>query len=134
MSPSTATAEPQSKSTGPRTEAGKQKSAMNALRHGLTGRTIVMPSEDMTAYRAFCKELFDSLAPATPVENQLAQTFCDTQWRLNRIRSIEDNMFALGHFESASDIDVEHPEAHAALVFRAVRSGVEFGQALFPKC
>ncbi len=88
---------------------------MNALRHGLTGRTIVMPNEDMTAYRAFCKELFDSLAPATPVENQLAQTFCDTQWRLNRIRSIEDNLFALGHFESASDIDVEHPEVHAAL-------------------
>jgi len=88
---------------------------MNALRHGLTGRTVVMPNEDMAAYQAFCKELFDSLAPATPVENQFAQTFCDTQWRLNRIRSIEDSMFALGHFEPASNIDVNHPEAHAAL-------------------
>ena len=88
---------------------------MNALRHGLTGRTVVMPNEDMAAYQAFCKELFESLAPATPVENQFAQTFCDTQWRLNRIRSIEDSMFALGHFEAASNIDVNHPEAHAAL-------------------
>jgi len=88
---------------------------MNALRHGLTGRTVVMPNEDMAAYHAFCKELFESLAPATPVENQFAQTFCDTQWRLNRIRSIEDSMFALGHFEAASNIDVNHPEAHAAL-------------------
>ena len=114
MSPAQ-TAEPKSKSTGPRTSEGKQRSAMNATRHGLTGRTVVMPYEDMQAYHAFCKELFDSLAPETPVERQYAQTFCDTQWRLNRARSIEDAMLSLGHFEEAGDIDVDHCQVHAAL-------------------
>ena len=113
MSP--AQSNPRSKSTGPRTSEGKQKSALNALRHGLTGRVVVLPEEDMNAYHAFCKELIADLKPETPVERQYAQTFCDTQWRLNRARSLEDSMLSLGHFEAAGDIEVDHPQIHAAL-------------------
>lgn len=87
---------------------------MNALRHGLTGRVVVLPSEDMTAYYAFCDQLMEDLAPEGPLEKQYAQTFCDTQWRLNRIRSIEDSMFSLGHFGEAGHIDPGHSEVHAA--------------------
>jgi hypothetical protein len=114
MSPATV-AEPKSKSTGPRTEEGKKRSAMNATRHGITGRTVVMPYEDMEAYHAFCEQLFEELAPETPLERQYAQTFCDTRWRLNRALSIEDSMYALGHFEAAGNIETDHPQVHAAL-------------------
>jgi hypothetical protein len=113
MSP--AESKPNSKSTGPRTAEGKKTSSLNALRHGLTGRVVVMPDEDMTAYHAFCKELIADLKPETSVERQYAQTFCDTQWRLNRARSLEDSMLSLGHFEAAGDIDPGHPQIHAAL-------------------
>jgi hypothetical protein len=102
-------------STGPRTPEGKRRSSLNALRHGLTGRVVVLPTEDLTAYQSFSEELFASLKPETPVERQFAQTYIDTQWRLNRIRAIEDGMFALGHFEEAGDIDVDHPEIHSTL-------------------
>jgi hypothetical protein len=113
MSPAEST--PQSKSTGNRTPEGKQRSSLNALRHGLTGRIVVLPSEDLNVYQAFCKELMADLAPETPVERQFAQTFCDTQWRLNRARSIEDSMFALGHFEGATLPGIERPEIQSAL-------------------
>jgi hypothetical protein len=103
------------KSTGPRTPEGKQTASLNALRHGLTGRVVVMPHEDLNAYYAFCKELIADLAPETPVERQYAQTFCDTQWRLNRARSIEDGILSLGHSENAGNIEAGHPEIHAAL-------------------
>jgi hypothetical protein len=73
-----------SKSTGPRTDEGKRKSALNATRHGLTGRTIVMPYEDMEAYHTFCKELFEDLAPETPLERQYAQTFCEWSMAFSR--------------------------------------------------
>ena len=105
----------ESKSTGPRTPEGKAIASHNALRHGLTGRVVVLPSEDMNIYRAFCKELMEELAPETPMERQYAQTFCDTQWRLNRARSYEDNMLALGHFEYADSIGADDPQALAAL-------------------
>jgi hypothetical protein len=104
-----------SKSTGPRTPEGKERSSHNALRHGLTGRIVVLPSEDLTVYQAFCKELMADLAPETPVERQYAQTFCDTQWRLNRARSIEDGMLALGHFEGPTIPGIDNPEIQAAL-------------------
>ena len=55
------------------------------------------------------------LAPETPAQRQYAQTFCDTQWRLNRARSIEDDMLSLGHFEGATVAGIDQPEIEAAL-------------------
>src|SRR5450631_1151509 len=102
-------------STGPKTEEGKKRSSLNATRHGLTGRVVVLPSEDMEAYRVFSEEMRKSLNPKGPVEIQLAQTVADNNWRLNRIRSIEDSMLGLGHFEEAGNINTNHPEIHAAM-------------------
>jgi hypothetical protein len=103
------------KSTGPATPKGKVRSSLNALRHGLTARVVILSSEDMAAYRAFEKEIVDSLGAQTPIERQLAQTVADNQWRINRIRSIEDGMLADAHFENAGDFDAEHPDIHSAL-------------------
>ena len=41
------------KSTGPKTEAGKQASRCNAVRHGLTAETVIGALEDAEDYRAF---------------------------------------------------------------------------------
>jgi hypothetical protein len=64
-----------------KTPQGRARSSMNALRHGLTARVVVLPSEDMDAYQTFSKEIVDSLDPQTPVERQFAQTVADNQWR-----------------------------------------------------
>ncbi len=68
-------------STGPRTEAGKKTSSLNALRHGLTSRIVVLPTEDLTAYNRFSEEFLADLAPETFSERQCAQTIIDTQWQ-----------------------------------------------------
>jgi hypothetical protein len=104
------------KSHGPTSPQGKARSKMNALRHGLTARVVVLPSEDMDAYHTFSKEIVDSLDPQTPVERQFAQTVADNQWRINRIRSIEDGMLGMGHFDCpTSEI---HSAMTAARAFR----------------
>src|SRR5437016_10854244 len=86
-------------STGPRTEAGKQRSSLNALRHGLTGHTVVLPSDDLAAYERHCKGFFNQYQPKNPTEVQLTQTVADLSWRLNRATAIETNMLALGRSE-----------------------------------
>ena len=82
------------KSTGPRTEAGKQRSSLNALRHGLTARTAVLDSENQADYETHCRKFFDDYKPANSTETQLVQELADTSWRLRRIPSLEADLFA----------------------------------------
>jgi hypothetical protein len=58
-------------STGPRTTAGKQRSSLNALRHGLTGHVVVLPTEDQTAYQRHLLRFVDQFQPKGALEEQL---------------------------------------------------------------
>ena len=81
-------------STGPRTEAGKQRSSQNALRHGLTARSAVLPSEDPAAYQQHLRQFMDEYQPATATETQMVQQLADTSWRINRIPMLEADILA----------------------------------------
>jgi hypothetical protein len=81
-------------STGPRTAAGKQRSSLNALRHGLTAQTAVLPTEDHAAYQLHVQQFLDEYQPATPTETQLVHELADTAWRLNRIPLLEADLFS----------------------------------------
>ena len=98
-----------------RTPEGQARSSMNALRHGLTARVVVLPTEDMDAYNDSPKRSSTASTPQTPVEHQFAQTVADNQWRINRIRSIEDGMLGMGHFEAAGDFECPTAEIHSAM-------------------
>ena len=103
------------KSTGPRTDASKKRSSLNALRHGLTGQVVVLPHEDIAAYKAFTAEIIATFEPHNAHERQLAHLYADTHWRINRAGAIEDNMLALGIMEEvAGNLNIEHQEAHNA--------------------
>ncbi len=81
-------------STGPRTESGKQRSSLNALRHGLTAQTAVLPTEDPEAYQRHIQQFIDEYAPATPTETQLVHEIANTAWRLNRIPFLEAELLS----------------------------------------
>ena len=82
-------------STGPKTESGKKKSSLNALRHGLTGQIVVMPTEDLSAYQSHLKSLTDEYLPQGATEALLVQALADASWRLNRVAALESNLLAL---------------------------------------
>ena len=84
-----------SHSTGPVTPEGKRKASLNALRHGLTGQTVVLPQDDLAAYQKHCAEFHAELNPQGLIESKVVQTIADTYWRLDRIRAMENNLFAL---------------------------------------
>jgi len=61
-------------STGPRTEAGKQRTRLNAMRHGLTGQTVVLPEDDLEIYQKRNQEFFTEYKPKGPTEIQLSKS------------------------------------------------------------
>src|SRR4051812_3773634 len=83
-------------STGPTTSEGKATSSLNAVKTGLTGRTVLLPSEDAAAYQAHVERFQEELKPVGEREIQLVQSLADTQWRLDRIPGLEFGLFALG--------------------------------------
>jgi hypothetical protein len=103
-------------STGPKTEAGRNRSRMNALRHGLTGQVTTMTDEDRAAHDQFSKALIKDLAPDGAMETQLAQRIATDSWRLNRVSAIEDNLFALGQLQNAGQACPDVPQIDAALI------------------
>src|SRR5580692_10714733 len=102
-------------STGPTSEAGRNRSRLNARRHGLTGQVTTMTDEDRAAHDQFSTALIKDLAPAGAMETQLAQRVATDSWRLNRISAIEDNLFALGQLQNAGQACPGVPQLDAAL-------------------
>jgi hypothetical protein len=83
------------RSTGPRSDTGKQRSALNALRHGLTAETVVLPLEDPQDYQAFEEAVLAGFDAETAVERELALRVAALLWRLRRAISIETGLFQL---------------------------------------
>jgi hypothetical protein len=81
-------------STGPRTESGKQRSSLNAVSHGLTARTAVLPTEDPDTYQRHLQQFLDEYRPGTAAETQLVHEIANTTWRLNRIPFLEAELFS----------------------------------------
>ena len=86
-------------STGPKTHAGKKKSSLNALRHGLTSQIVVMPTEDLQIYHRQLKSFTDEYHPQGATESHLVQALADTAWRLNRVAALESNLLTLAPAE-----------------------------------
>ncbi|HXA68098.1 MAG TPA: hypothetical protein VNV82_23250 [Bryobacteraceae bacterium] len=102
-------------STGPRTPAGKQRSSLNALRHGLTGHVVVLPTEDLAAYESHLQRFVDQFQPKGALEDQLVQSLGDSTWRLNRVPAIEATFLTLAAEDQLDSIRTNEPRAAGAL-------------------
>lgn len=87
------------KSTGPRTETGKQSSRCNAIRHGLTAKTVISPLGDTEDYKAFERAIVADYDAQSAVERELVLRLASLLWRLRRAMTIETGLF---------DIQAEH--------------------------
>jgi hypothetical protein len=81
------------RSTGPKTETGKQRSSKNAVRHGLTAETVIEPLEDPEDYMAFEQSVTADYDAETAVERELVLRLASLLWRLRRSTLIETGLF-----------------------------------------
>jgi hypothetical protein len=111
-------------STGPRTDPGKAAASLNAIKTGLTGRTVLLSTDDAAEYERHLAAFQDEYQPIGLCECELVQSIADTFWRLARIPCIEMAIFAKGRIEFANLFD-EHElaarphlmDAHTFLVY-----------------
>jgi hypothetical protein len=80
------------KSTGPRTEGGKQRASRNAVRHGLSAETVVPWLENPDDYRGFEMAVTADYDPETALERELVLRLASLLWRLRRATSIETGL------------------------------------------
>jgi hypothetical protein len=106
-------------STGPNTETGKAKSSHNALKTGLTGRTVLLPTDDVAAYTGHVERFLLDYQPATDAEKALVQTIADTEWRLLRIPALESGIYAVGRRRLAEEFSDESDTAVRAAMIEA---------------
>ena len=83
------------KSTGPRTEQGKQRSRQNALRHGLTAETVITRLENAADYQVFEATLYAEYQPRTATSRELVARLASVLWRLRRSTSIETGLLQI---------------------------------------
>jgi hypothetical protein len=83
------------KSTGPKTEAGKQASRCNAVRHGLTAETVIGALEDAEDYKAFEAAIAADYDAQSAVERELVLRLASLLWRLRRATTIETGLFEI---------------------------------------
>ena len=82
------------KSQGPITPEGKAKSAANSLRHGLTAKAVVLPTESQEDYEALLAAHVERFQPADPIEMDLVESMAVARWRLRRITNIETHLLS----------------------------------------
>jgi hypothetical protein len=102
--------------TGPRTPEGKAISSLNALRTGLTGRTVLLSSDDAAAYASHIENYRAEYSPVGLRETELVQSLADTSWRLRRIPGLEMAIYAQGRCEFAGCFDAHDPSLRAGMI------------------
>jgi len=84
--------------TGPRSERGKVRSSLNAVRHGFCGRNLLLPGEDAQLYAEKMDGVFSSLAPRNDAEAELVALVADDLHKMDRLARVEKAL-TLGRIE-----------------------------------
>ncbi len=103
-------------STGPQSEEGKAITCLNAVKTGLTGRTVLLPTDSAAEYERHILAFATELQPVGPRESSLVQSIADTEWRLQRIATLEFALFARGHVKLSNAFQDVAPAQRTGIV------------------
>jgi hypothetical protein len=81
-------------SRGPATDAGRDKSSRNSLKHGLSSKKLfVLANESEEGFAAALEAINQHFQPASDLERELCVEIAHHRWRLRRLWIIETGLF-----------------------------------------
>ena len=99
------------KAAGTKSPAGIQKSSANSLKHGLTGKAIVLTNESQAQFDDLHQTYVVEFRPESGVEMDLIDQMVAAQWRLRRIWRMQT---------AALDLKMDRQEAEIAKNFQQI--------------
>ncbi len=130
------------KSTGPRTERGKRRSSLNALKHGVFARSLEESmqglGEDPAEFERLKRDFIVSFQPATPFEAALVDDLASLWWRKARAEAgLQVKDAERGHIERGRelsdlnrlDVPASKEEIHEVGLMRLPDSQSKFEEA-----
>jgi hypothetical protein len=80
------------KSRGPKTEAGRKVSSMNAVSHGLYAKGVVLATESGEQHHQMLHAYVQQFQPEGPAETDLVEEMVAAKWRQRRLWAIETDL------------------------------------------
>ena len=119
------------KSHGPKTPEGKAISSMNALRHGMTAKAVLLTNENPEAYCKLAAAYYEKFQPADDVERDLVDEMVVAKWRQRRDWSNEAALFDLEMDRQTKEIEARYDKIdHACRYAMAFRSLADESKAI----
>jgi len=119
------------KSRGPVTPEGKQRSSLNAVRHGLLAKSICLTNEDPEKFKELLQDYLDRLQPTDNVELRLVEQVASAAFRLERFAGTETALFDLEMDTQAPQIEKQFKKIdHASCFAMAFKSLADNSKAL----
>ena len=100
------------KSTGPRSQAGKARSRLNSRRHGLTAKTLIIVGENAEDFDQLRAELFEEYHPTSALQIELVERLSGILWRLRRVPIFEAAILRALHAQAEKDKSWEEMGNH----------------------
>lgn len=74
---------------GPKTDSGKAVSSLNAIKHGLLSKEVLMEGENSNNLTELKETIEGALSPVGPIEKLLVDRIISNVWRLRRALTVE---------------------------------------------
>ena len=90
---------------GVKTDAGKQITKLNALKHGLLSQEVLLRTENAGDLSVLGQRMREELAPAGLMESVLVDRMVANTWRLRRVMQIERDLMEAETFGLPADVE-----------------------------
>jgi hypothetical protein len=111
------------RSRGPVTREGKERSARNALRHGILSQTVVLEEESSDAFRAALAAYVGRFHPVDDVDLAFIEEMATAFWRQRRCWGIEARMMQ----DAVAAATAADPLGRFAQAFSALAASPQLG-------